>query len=245
MRQPVTDPAIYKFILSHAGDFLSRDRELELVRQAQAGDTEARNELTTAHLRLIFAICKKYRTDHRVGLHDLLSEGIMGFWRGIRDFDESKGTRLATYAGHWVYNYMKSAEWNSRLIRVPWHAMGNPQLFQYAERALEVFMGGSVAEMGDRSFEPDEPMFGPDELDWLQQALRRLRCKNATDYKVMKWRMRGWSFMTIGEKLGITRERARQREQRAIAFLRAELEKDFASAAELPPPLSFAHWEDS
>ena len=80
---------------------LDREEELELVRQARAGDRRAMDRLVAASLRHVHAIAKRYRR-YRVPLDDLISEGHVGLMLAIERFDTERGIRLGTYASHWI-----------------------------------------------------------------------------------------------------------------------------------------------
>lgn len=80
---------------------LDRDEELALVRRAQAGDQRARAELVETNMRHVIAIARKYRR-YGVPFEELLSEGSVGLLIAIDKFDADRGTRLVTYAGHWI-----------------------------------------------------------------------------------------------------------------------------------------------
>jgi RNA polymerase sporulation-specific sigma factor len=82
---------------------LSEEEErafLELYRQ---GDETARNILIERNLRLVAHIVKKYSNTGR-DADDLISIGTIGLIKAITTFDNSKGTRLATYAARCIEN---------------------------------------------------------------------------------------------------------------------------------------------
>ncbi len=95
---------------SAAGSFpkpLSEEEERYYLEKAAKGDLEARNVLIERNLRLVAHIMKKYyalASDQE----DLISIGTIGLIKGISTFDESKGTRLATYAARCVENAILS-----------------------------------------------------------------------------------------------------------------------------------------
>ncbi len=82
---------------------LTREEEKKYLQKMKEGDREARNILIEHNLRLVAHIVKKYescQTDNE----DLISIGTIGLIKGINTFDESKKTRLATYAARCVEN---------------------------------------------------------------------------------------------------------------------------------------------
>ena len=82
---------------------LTAEEERHYLQLSAQGDLEARNILIERNLRLVAHIMKKYyavTSDQE----DLISIGTIGLIKGITTFDESKGTRLATYAARCVEN---------------------------------------------------------------------------------------------------------------------------------------------
>lgn len=101
--------------------FLSRERERELVIAAQAGDLRARDTLLAFNARLIakwvYAYCR--RTTH-LRFEDLFQEGAIGFLRAITKFEVARGWKLATYASWQIRQAIQRAIANqSRAVRVP------------------------------------------------------------------------------------------------------------------------------
>lgn len=82
---------------------LSDAEEAEYLEKMKNGDIEARNKLIEHNLRLVAHIVKKYAKTQEEG-EELISIGTIGLIKGITSFDNSKGTRLATYAARCIEN---------------------------------------------------------------------------------------------------------------------------------------------
>lgn len=82
---------------------LTRAEEEEYLKRMHEGDDKAREKLIEHNLRLVAHIIKKY---YAVGdlQEDLISIGTIGLIKAISGFDNSKGTRLATYAARCIDN---------------------------------------------------------------------------------------------------------------------------------------------
>jgi len=82
---------------------LTSEEEAELLEGYKKGDEEARNILIERNLRLVAHIVKKYNS---IGndCDDLISIGTIGLIKAISTFDNTKGTRLATYAARCIEN---------------------------------------------------------------------------------------------------------------------------------------------
>jgi RNA polymerase sporulation-specific sigma factor len=82
---------------------LSSKEEREYIKRKLEGDKQARAILIERNLRLVSHIVKKYYSKTN-DTDDLISIGTIGLIKGIDSFDNSKGTRLATYASRCIEN---------------------------------------------------------------------------------------------------------------------------------------------
>lgn len=82
---------------------LSAEEEQKYIESYKEGNEEARNTLIERNLRLVAHIVKKYSTFSNDS-DDLISIGTIGLIKAISTFDQSKGTRLATYAARCIEN---------------------------------------------------------------------------------------------------------------------------------------------
>ncbi len=94
-----------------------RARFLRLVRD---GD-RASDELTSANLRLVVSIAKRY-VGRGMMLLDLVQEGNLGLMRAVEKFDHTKGFKFSTYATWWIRQAITRAIADqARTIRIPVH----------------------------------------------------------------------------------------------------------------------------
>lgn len=82
---------------------LSQEDEAYYLALTRNGDLEARNLLVEYNLRLVAHIVKKYQSGNR-NVEDLISIGTIGLIKAINTYDESKGSRLVTYASRCIEN---------------------------------------------------------------------------------------------------------------------------------------------
>ncbi len=98
---------------------LTADEEKELSRQIGKGDTQARDRMVRANLRLVVNIARAY-TNKGLPLPDLIEEGNLGLLRAVEGFDPEMNTRFSTYASYWIKQSIKRALVNSaKTIRIP------------------------------------------------------------------------------------------------------------------------------
>ena len=98
---------------------LNGDQEKELAHRIEAGDSEARDRMVRANLRLVVNIARSY-TGKGLGLQDLIEEGNLGLLRAVEGFDPRMNTRFSTYASYWIKQSIKRALVNTaKTIRIP------------------------------------------------------------------------------------------------------------------------------
>ena len=82
---------------------LSAAEERDCLTRWEKGDITARNQLIEHNLRLVAHVVKKYYTQNG-DQDDLISIGTIGLIKAVASFNQSKGTRLATYAARCIEN---------------------------------------------------------------------------------------------------------------------------------------------
>ena len=102
-------------------DLLTADEEKELAARMEMGDNEAKDHLTTANLRLVVSIAKRY-TGRGLSFLDLIQEGNLGLIKAVDKFDYRKGYKFSTYATWWIRQAITRAIADqARTIRIPVH----------------------------------------------------------------------------------------------------------------------------
>ncbi len=131
-RDDVAFPALQRWVeAGHDADLLKRmgfDPEVPLNTKLRdrKGDIvvigrDAREQLTSANLRLVVSIAKKY-IGRGMSFLDLIQEGNIGLIRAVEKFDFEKGFKFSTYATWWIRQAITRAIADqARTIRIPVH----------------------------------------------------------------------------------------------------------------------------
>ena len=222
------------------------ERQLELARQARAGDRAAFDEMLVGNLRLVIHWAQRYQ-GRGVELEDLVQEGTFGLHRAIEKFEPDAGFRFSTYATWWIRQSLRRAiTTQGRAIRIPDAVLDaevaaeqvgeehtpTPRVTasldaSYTEQA-SVPLSGVVVD--------ESP--GPDELaiklvldDELAAALSRLPAP-LLDVVRLRFGLNGASPMArhaVASLLRISQHKVRGLEREALSILRGDEALQLAS----------------
>lgn len=85
---------------------LPRDKEIELIKKAKAGDTEARREVIERNLRYVAKMAGKYCSPLSDRYMEFISAGTIGLYKALEKFDPEKGHRFLTFATKYIFHEM-------------------------------------------------------------------------------------------------------------------------------------------
>jgi RNA polymerase primary sigma factor len=85
----------------------TREREAALARRAVAGDPRSRDALVSGCLPAIGGMARRYRGSSTVGRDELVQAGVLGLLRALRRYDPGRGTPFWGYATWWVRQAMQ------------------------------------------------------------------------------------------------------------------------------------------
>jgi RNA polymerase primary sigma factor len=189
-----------------------RSQDLDVIEGLRDQANEIKEQLINANMRLVVSIAKRHaaQTDN---FFELLSDGNVSLIRAVEKFDYSRGNKFSTYASWAIMkNYARSIpEEKHRRER---YLTGHEQVFESA---------------------PDNRSDEHECLAQAEQAThkvnRLLEYLDPRERQIIRMRAgledgsEGMTLEKIGEQLGITKERVRQLNVRAMKKLRSLAEE--------------------
>ena len=167
-----------------------------------------KNKIVQANLRLVVSIAKKH-VDPNDDFFGLISDGNMSLIRASEKFDYSRGNKFSTYAS-WAI--MKNF---ARTI---------PDEFKHRDRfrtsSEEVFSGHEDRRADNFSAEIDQAA-RTDQIQKILHTLDQREQQIIVRRFGLDHRFEPLTLKEVGEELGVTKERIRQLEARALDKLRA------------------------
>jgi RNA polymerase primary sigma factor len=172
-----------------------------------------KNEIIRANLRLVVSIAKRYATSSE-NLFELVSDGNISLIRAVEKFDFGRGFKFSTYAT-WaiIKNFARTIPMEHRyhsrfhttqdeMLRTVQNAGRNQPVQESAQTQREQQVAQILGRLDDREQQIIRYRFG---LDHAREPM---------------------TLKQVGEAMGVTKERIRQLETRAIAKLRKAAYED-------------------
>ena len=139
-----------------------RERRGVLVRMG----SDASEQLTSANLRLVVSVAKKY-IGRGMNLLDLLQEGNIGLIRAVEKFDYERGFKFSTYATWWIRQAITRAIADqARTIRIPVHIVETINRLHRVSRSLlgELGREPTLQEIAEAMSRGREVVFTPEKV---------------------------------------------------------------------------------
>jgi RNA polymerase primary sigma factor len=183
-------------------------QQIELIERLVTLSEWHRDRILEANLRLVFSIVKNYVSPNNT-FDDLLSDGIVGLIRAVEKFDYGYGFRFSTFATQVIRRN------TCRMVMV------NQQDRQKVSSGLqdldlEISDEGRTSAISEKRWHELRSILAVmlDDLDRRERFIVRARFSMGSHRKVH-------TLQSLANRLGISKERVRQLERRAIDKLRA------------------------
>lgn len=99
---------------------LTAEEEKIVAEKIEQGDSEAKQKLIQANLKLVVTIAKKTIHMSGVSMIDLIQEGNLGLMIAAEKFNHKLGYRFSTYASWWIKQSMfKAISEQSHCMKIP------------------------------------------------------------------------------------------------------------------------------
>lgn len=206
---------------------------------------------------VISSVVRHFRSSPGLSYADMCQVGRIAVWRARRDYDPSRGASWPTYAYLVVRRDIRRAmEQQSRTIRLPSHIYEDQARVDGAAVAIALDAAPELVRMmADPSPGPAEQVEELIECEELWREVDRLPARWA---EVIRLRYglndgKGRTLEEVGRHFGVTRERIRQIEAKAVKQLRAAFwrqrglspaQAEEAYQVELWAAAQKEHWRD-
>ncbi|OYP35255.1 RNA polymerase subunit sigma-70 [Rhodopirellula sp. MGV] len=193
---------------------------MELIDRLIALAEWHRDRIVEANLRLVFSIVKKFVNPNN-NFDDLLSDGIVALIRAVEKFDFDRGFRFSTYATQVIRR-------NSYRTVVVKQQERQKTVGGLQDLDLDITDEGRESAISEKRWHELRSRLSVmlDDLDRREKLIIRARFSLGSHRKVH-------TLQSLANRLGVSKERVRQLERRAMEKLRAMAGK--ANLAELEP----------
>ena len=169
-RSEVAYPAIRRYL--EAGN--ETETIEEMVPALKKLAKLSRDHLTSANLRLVVSIARKYINQAGMGLLDLVQEGNAGLIRAVDKFEYERGFKFSTYATWWIRQAIqRGLADQSRTIRIPVHMVETMGRVARVVRELSTQLGREPTNAEIAAALPDEtPTMTPQRVEEIRKLGR-------------------------------------------------------------------------
>ena len=195
---------------------LPKNEEVELAKQAAAGNKMARETLIRANIRYALSYAKKFY-GHGLSNEEVNEETVIALIKAIDHFDFTKGTKVITFARMCIMNEILAS--CNKVAGIQQISLDDSTGSDFGDTKLSCI--------------PDTESYTPEEtavyhlqkqqlysnLDTLSPFEKQIICMH---YGLKKYKQ-SYSLTEIGEKFGESKQYIHYIEQRALAKLKTKM----------------------
>lgn len=196
-----------------------RAADLRSIERLVAHSEQVRNQLIQANLRLVVSVARRF-VDQVCNMDELVSEGNLALMRAVEKFDVGRGFKFSTYATRAIRNALALCIHQLSVCHQR-YVTGSEQAIDDCE-AVEEF--GELPQHLKRMHESLPRLLGSLDPTSRQVVSARYGLKRGEQIKTLE---------EIGTAMGVSRERVRQIQLRAVRKLRSLFEKEAPEFAEM------------
>ena len=184
-----------------------KTKDMDLIERYIEQANEVKNFLIRSNLRLVVSIAKKHMKPN-ANFFEMVSDGNISLIRAIEKFDFTRGFKFSTYASWAIMkNFARSIP--AEYTQLDRFRTGNEEVFDQAS--------------DPRSERLNEEFINKRQHEALMEILSQLDSRER-DIIVSRYGLKDGAapqtLEQVGQKLGVTKERIRQLESRALQKLR-------------------------
>jgi RNA polymerase primary sigma factor len=195
------------------------DQCMELLRWHRIA-SQMREQIAETNLALVLAMAKRTRMSE-VDFADLVSEGNMALLRAVDKFDCGRGFKFSTYACRAILKAFSRQGMKLSKYRQRFPTDFDPKLEKsdYLDRKREEFVSDAAAEVKRIVLDNQA------ELSDIERTVIEHRFRLTTPDDTSK----PMTLEQVGQIIGVTKERVRQIQNKALDKIRTDLEENFLS----------------
>ena len=213
---------------------LNEKEKIALLKKAQAGDKQAREELINGNLRLVLSVIQRF-TNRGENLDDLFQVGCIGLIKAIDNFDISQDVRFSTYGVPMIIGEIRRYLRDNNSVRVS-RSMRDIAYKAMQEKERLTAQNGKeptvslyepvFSDGGDTIYVMDQVGDKNDDKNWLDEIALKEAMNDLSDREKRIMGMRffqGKTQMEVAAEIGISQAQVSRLEKCALDKIKKDL----------------------